>query len=189
MSNCTLWNNKFIGGINAIHLNRFPSSPLLRNNIFTKNFCAGTQSNIFYWNGSLNTPTTVDIQTDFRAMFTRIDSNYFSPTATKPFYYWYHLTPGGTFNDGVGNTGAGMNLSAYKTFAGSEAASINFPSGAYTIEYNTTTGTKPINFAGQYKTDEVGAGYRESVTLPIFGSKALWPGASISNVRNYFQTH
>lgn len=109
----------------SYNLNRMNyTEPLLRNNTFTNNICYPNTNNIFYWNGALNQPVVTDIQSDMRAMFATIDSNQYRNDISAPFYWFYHLTQGGTFVNGTP-----VNLDGWKKFIGSEASSVAIAAG------------------------------------------------------------
>ena len=111
----TMFNNN-----SGVSMQRFPQNPLVRNNEVKNNIfypLQQTQKNFTYWNGALNEPTVMDIQTDMRALGT-FDSNYYRNDIEQPFDHFYHLTEGGTFVDP-----SPMNIPVWKTFMNQDANS------------------------------------------------------------------
>jgi parallel beta-helix repeat protein len=155
--------------------------PLLRTNIFTSNICYPSTNNYFYWNAALNSPATTDIQSDMRAMFTTIDSNYYRNDIAAPFYWFYHLTQGGTFVNGTP-----VNLAAWKTTIASEANSVALNTAGNAIQVNSTASPVVYNFYGYSKKDAAGLIYSNSVTIPAWGSVLLFDNGSSTNTRTYF---
>jgi len=175
ISNCRFSGNVIYNAASGFKLQRFPGAPLMRNDTITHNIVYGTINNIFYWNGSLNDPVTVDIQTDFRAIFNHLDSNYYRTDATKPFHYWYHATAGGTFIDGVP-----MDLTTFKAFSAKEAISVNLSTEAHTFQSNTTAAPALYSFSGYSKKDALGNVRNNSTYIPAFSSMLFYANGTIS---------
>jgi parallel beta-helix repeat protein len=152
----------------AYNLNRMPNEPLLRNNVFTSNICYPTESNLFYWNGQLNTPVTTDIQSDMRAIFSTIDSNFYRDDISAPFDWYYHLTDGGTFVDP-----SSQNLTTWKTTIAADKNSKAIGTAIPAFYFNATKSSVVYNFSGLSKKDLYGTIYNNSVTIAPFASKAL----------------
>ena len=152
-------------------MNRLPDDvDLIRTMTVTGNIIYPTTSNFFYWNGSLNVPTTVNIQQDMRNMFTKIDSNYYRSDISDPFDWYYHLTNGGIFVDPLS-----QSLETWKTTINGDANSVNLPIGPNEIKYNPTSNPVEYNFSGFSKKDVYGNIYNNSVTIPAWSSKILIP--------------
>jgi hypothetical protein len=140
----------------------------VRNNTVKKNIIyplTTSQRNFFYWNGMLNTPTTITIQNDMK-LIAKFDSNYYRDDVTNPFDYYYHLTSGGTFFDP-----ASLKFAAWKTFIlGDSTSKIIAPT--YVPFYNTTNASVVQALDGTYK-DVYGNSYVGSITLQAYSSALL----------------
>lgn len=116
--------NTVFNTIAGVSMKRFPLQQQIRNLTIKNNIffpLTATQNNLFYWNGSLNYPTTTAIEADIRAIGI-LDSNYYRDDVNIPFEYYYHLTSGGTFIDPPP-----LNLSGWKTLMQQEANSKVIP--------------------------------------------------------------
>ena len=148
--------NTFYDVPTGVQVNRFPGTatvldPLNRNLRISSNIMYPTGSNFVYWNGRLNEPTPVDIQTDMRAIGS-LDSNYYRDDIRKPFDFYYHLTFGGTFVDP-----AELNLSAWQQFMNTDYHSNTFKKVAgYAI--NSSIGTNTIT-NGQFTSNILNTGF------------------------------
>ena len=154
----------------GISMNRLDSdTSQVRNNTVKKNIIYPvvlTQNNFFYWNGMLNTPTTITIQNDMR-LIAVFDSNYYRDDVTNPFDYYYHLTSGGTFVDP-----ASLKLTAWKPFIAGDAASVAIPTTSFSPFYNPTNASTVITLDGTYR-DVYGNNYVGTITIPAYGSALL----------------
>ena len=172
-NNITATGNTMYNVPQAYLLNRMPGEPLLRNDIFTANICYPSTSNLFYWNGELNTPVVTDILSDMRAMFTRIDSNYYRNDLTAPFDWYYHLTNGGTFVDP-----AAQNFLQWPTYINGESHSKIISTGTIIFQYNASNASKTITLDAKYLGVDSTV-YNGTITLAPYTSAILIKSGAI----------
>ena len=166
--------NTFYNVLKGTRFDRMPNEQLIRNITYTGNISYPTASNFFYWNGSLNYPSTVDIQTDMQAMFTRLDSNYYRNDQAAPFDYFYHLTDGGKFYDP-----AALNLSSWQIFINGDSHSKAISTGTIIFVYNPGGGSKTITLDAKYLGVDGTTVYNGTITLAPYTSAILIKSGAI----------
>jgi parallel beta-helix repeat protein len=158
----------------ALSVQRFPTLPQVRSNVFTSNIFYPTKNNFLYWNGELNVPVVITIQNDLKAI-ARIDSNYYRTDLTDQFDWFYHLTDGGTFVDPPS-----MTLSQWKAYTLNDANAIAIPINTNTIcQYNTTGSNASFGLSGTYKDVKTGVLYTNAVTIPPYSGMILQKQSAI----------
>jgi len=179
-SNLYITINTFYNVVNAVKFQRFDAAPLIRNIILSRNVISSSHNNIFYWNQSLNTPTTVTIQNDYRALFSRIDSNYYMSGASQEFHYWYHTSPGVGFVDGPNNNGTPIYWASWPAFINGESHS-TYNTFTPVFVYNATQSYVPVNFSGFKRIDVMtGISYDNTYSLPPMSSVLFKPNGTAS---------
>ncbi len=153
----------------GLTITRMPDRNLIRNIIFTSNVVYPEVSNFLYWNGSLNTPSGVSIETDIMAMFKSIDSNYYRNDIAAPFNWIYHLTNGGKFV-----APAAINFSGWQKYVGRDAHSFVLPVAATLYKINATAKAVVYDLGGYNYTDATGVRYANRLTLRPFTAKVLF---------------
>jgi hypothetical protein len=164
--NVDVRNNTFYNVRNAISIQRFNFTQLVRTTNLKNNICHANNSNIFYWNARLDSPS-LTIQNDIRA-WGLVDSNSYRLNIQDEFDWYYHL------NDAANPDGftdpPSLNFAAWKFYSNYDASSIGF-SDTFTPFYNATNSSVTTTLSGTWQ-DVVGNNYT-SYTLQPFSSILL----------------
>ncbi len=152
----------------GFRITRMPNQTTVRNITFTQNVVYPTVSNFLYWNGSLNYPTTLSIQADMAAMFTKIDSNYYRNNISAPFDWFYHLTSGGTYVDP-----AALGFTAWQTYMGTEKNSSMISTATPRFELNPTNSSMTVALDAKYTGVDSNL-YNGTIILPLYSSSLIF---------------
>lgn len=155
----------------GLTVTRMPDRNLIRNITFTSNVVYANVSNFLYWNGSLNTPNTVPIQSDIIALFKKIDNNYYRNDIAAPFNWIYHLTNGGTFV-----APESINFSRWQKYIGAEGHSYVLPVVPELYKTNPTAKSVVYDLGGYNYFEAIGTKYANTLTLQPYTSKILFRG-------------
>ncbi len=164
--NLSVTGNTFYNVPIGICTNRFAGDPVDRSLRFARNTIYSSINNFTYSNRSLNTPNTVDIQTDLKAIGSW-DSNYYRNDIQQPFDYNYSLTAGGTTI-----YPSALNFEAWKSFVNGDFNSKVFSK----IPNYTVTNVLSSNVVsnGQFNSDI--SGY--NIYNPINSFTMSWDNSS-----------
>jgi hypothetical protein len=164
--NLSVTGNTFYNVPIGICTNRFAGDPVDRSLRFARNIIYSSINNFTYSNRSLNTPSTVDIQTDLSAIGSW-DSNYYRNDIPKPFDYNYSLTSGGNNIDP-----SDLNFEAWKSFINGDYNSKTFNKISNYSITNTLSSNTISN--GQFNTDIKGF----NIYNPINNFEMSWDNSS-----------
>ena len=162
-------NNTLYNVRNGLRIDRMPNKPLVRNIAFASNIVYPSVSNFRYWNGSLNYPVTTDIQSDVKAIFAKMDSNFYRNDVVAPFDWFYHTLSGGTYVDAPA-----LYFSDWQRFVNAEGNSAVMSTTVPIFEYNASNVSKTTALDAKYA-DATGATFNAgSITLSPYTSKLLF---------------
>lgn len=164
--NVTVRNNTFYNVEEAISIQRFNYTQLVRTTNLKANICHANTSNIFYWNARLDSPS-LTIQNDIRA-WGQVDSNRYRAGISKEFDWYYHLNDAAV-PDGFTDPPS-INFAAWKPYSNYDANSTTF-TGTFTPFYNATNAVVVTTLAGVW-VDVNGTTYT-NYTLQPFSSILL----------------
>jgi hypothetical protein len=172
--NVTVRNNTFFNVEEAISIQRFNYTQLVRTTDLKGNICHANTSNIFYWNARLDSPS-LTIQNDIRA-WGNVDSNSYRLNIQDEFDWYFHLNDAAS-PDGF-NDPPSLNFAAWKFYSNYDANSTGF-TDTYTPFYNATNAAVTTPLSGTWQ-DVKGQSYT-SYTLQPFSSILLRQTALPSN--------